>query len=293
MIGTIQKSLNHLLRSLFVGVALIHGPLGRAPIIPPTNSPSGGVGSLEDTKEHTTNEIARVSATLLLTRDDPFEVLMVRRNSSGTFASSLVFPGGAIEQSDASDNWSAFVEDFDDYEPDERALRIGVLRETWEETSILVGANSSGTTAAGILSGLDFRGFVKKSGIRLRLDAVVPFGHWVTPVVVSRRFDTRFYLARMPAGQVAVADGSETVGVEWVSPAAAVGAAKSGEWPIIFPTLMNLDRLAESPDTDAAFAAALARPLVTVQPVMEIQPDGSQVITIPAEAGYSVTRFTA
>ena len=121
----------------------------------------------------------------------------------------------------------------------------------------------------------------------------ISFGHWVTPVIVPRRFDTRFYLARMPAGQVAVADGSETVGIEWVSPAAAVSAAKSGEWPIIFPTLMNLDRLAESPDTDTALATARARPLVTVQPVMEIQPDGSQIITIPAEAGYSVTRFTA
>ena len=218
---------------------------------------------------------------------------MVRRSSSGTFASSLVFPGGAIEQSDSGESWSAVVDDFDEYPADERALRIGVLRETWEETSILVGATSPETPSAGILTDLNFREFVEASGARLRLDAVVPFGHWVTPVIVPRRFDTRFYLARMPAGQVAVADGSETVGIEWVSPAAAVSAAKSGEWPIIFPTLMNLDRLAESPDTDTALATARARPLVTVQPVMEIQPDGSQVITIPAEAGYSVTRFTA
>ena len=73
---------------------------------------------------------------------------MVRRSSSGTFASSLVFPGGAIEQSDASDEWSSVVEDFDSYGPGERALRIGVLRETWEETSILVGATSPGAPPA-------------------------------------------------------------------------------------------------------------------------------------------------
>jgi 8-oxo-dGTP pyrophosphatase MutT (NUDIX family) len=218
---------------------------------------------------------------------------MVRRSSSGTFASSLVFPGGSIEQSDADEAWSALIDDFDSYEPAERALRIGVLRETWEETSILVGATSSEVPPAGVLGDLDFHEFVEQSDVRLRLDAVVPFGHWVTPVIVPRRFDTRFYLARMPAGQAAVADGSETVGVEWVSPEAAVRAARSGEWPIIFPTLMNLDRLAESSDTDAALAAAGARPLFTVQPVMEIRADGSQVITIPAEAGYSVTRFTA
>ena len=200
---------------------------------------------------------------MLLTRDDPFEVLMVRRNATGTFASSLVFPGGAIEQSDASEEWSPLVGAMTDAPP------------------------------AGTLTGLDFREFIEGSGIRLRLDTIVPFGHWVTPVIVPRRFDTRFYLARAPERQVAVADGSETVGIEWVGPAAAVRAAKSGEWPIIFPTLMNLDRLSESAETDAALAAARVRPPFTVQPVMELLADGSQVISIPVEAGYSVTRFTA
>jgi 8-oxo-dGTP pyrophosphatase MutT (NUDIX family) len=236
--------------------------------------------------------LPRTSSTLLLTRDDPFEVLMVRRNSSGTFASSLVFPGGAIEASDSSDAWSGLLEDFDDYEPEERTLRIGAIRETWEETSILVGATTTREQPAGIPGDLGFLDFVEHSGVRLRLDGVVPFGHWVTPVIVPRRFDTCFYLARAPEGQVAVADGSETVGIEWVSPREAVRAARSGEWPIIFPTLMNLERLAESADTDAALAAARTRPLFTVQPVMEIRADGTQVITIPAAAGYSVTRFS-
>ncbi|HMH58293.1 MAG TPA: hypothetical protein VK537_03840, partial [Galbitalea sp.] len=195
--------------------------------------------------------------------------------------------------SDADEAWAALIDDFDAYEPEERALRIGVLRETWEETSILVGATTDEAPPAGILADLEFREFVEQSGVRLRLAAVVPFGHWVTPVVVPRRFDTRFYLARTPEGQVAVADGSETVGIEWVNPTEAVRAARSGEWPIIFPTLMNLERLAESSDTAAAVAAARARPIFRVEPVMEILADGSQAITIPAEAGYSVTRFTA
>jgi 8-oxo-dGTP pyrophosphatase MutT (NUDIX family) len=252
----------------------------------------GGVWSLEDRRRRVaTNEIPRPSATLLLARDDPFEVLMVRRNSRGTFPSSLVFPGGGIDRSDADDAWASAIDDFDAHEPVERALRIGALRETWEETSILAGATTSAAPAAGILNGLDFREFVKRSGVRLQLDAVVPFGHWITPVTAPRRFDTRFYLARMPAGQVAVADGSETVGIEWVSPTEAILAARSGEWPIIFPTLMNLERLAGSADADAALAAARARPLFTVEPLVEIRPDGSRVVTIPAEAGYSVTQF--
>jgi 8-oxo-dGTP pyrophosphatase MutT (NUDIX family) len=234
----------------------------------------------------------RRSATLLLLRDDPFEVLMVHRSSSGTFASALVFPGGALDEADRSEDWAPLVEDYDEFDGDERALRLCAIRETWEETSVVVGASDE-APAAGILGGQTFRDFVAGSGVRLRLGALETLAHWVTPVVEPRRFDTRFFIARAPHGQVAVADGNETVGVEWVEPAAAVAAARRGEWPIIFPTLMNLDRLAESSSVESALAAANARPRFTVEPIMEIADDGSRVVTIAAEAGYSVTRFVA
>jgi 8-oxo-dGTP pyrophosphatase MutT (NUDIX family) len=227
----------------------------------------------------------------LLLRDDPFEVLMVRRSSRGTFASSLVFPGGAIEADDASPEWEPLVEDFAAFDAEERARRIGAIRETWEETAILVGA-SDHAPAAGNLGGRALRDFVSDSGVRLRLDRLAPLAHWITPITEPRRFDTRFYVARAPEGQVAVADGTEIVGVEWLSPSEAAAAARRGESPIIFPTLMNLDRLVEAGATEAAMEAALARAAFTVLPVIEIGEDGSRVIVIPAEAGYSVTRFS-
>ena len=243
------------------------------------------------TTNEATDENPPASATLLLVRDEPFEVLMVRRSSRGTFASALVFPGGAIEPEDASAEWEPFVEDFAAFDPDERARRIGAIRETWEETSILVGASGQ-VEPAGILTGRGLRDFVRQSGTRLRLDALATLAHWITPITEPRRFDTRFYVAHAPQGQVAVADGNEIVGVEWVSPSQAAQAARRGESPIIFPTLMNLDRLAEAGSAAAVIAAAIERPAFTVMPVIETGDDGSRVIVIPAKAGYAVTRFS-
>jgi 8-oxo-dGTP pyrophosphatase MutT (NUDIX family) len=221
----------------------------------------------------------RVAATVLVLRDDPFEVLMVRRNSKATFASRLVFPGGVIEPDDADDAWLPLVSGADGLDRRERSLRICAIRETWEETSILLGADAAPTT------GGTFRETVAAAGIRLPLDGLVPFGHWITPEAEPHRFDTHFYLAKAPEGQTAVADGGETVQLEWRSPAAETDLS------VMFPTLMNLLRLAESEDVASALAAAAARPRVTVQPVMVMNPDGTAKITIPAEAGYAVTEF--
>jgi 8-oxo-dGTP pyrophosphatase MutT (NUDIX family) len=234
----------------------------------------------------------RLAATLLLVRDNPFEVLMVHRNSRATFASALVFPGGGIEPDDRSPEWAALVHDFDDFDEDERALRIGAIRETWEETSILAAAvGGARLDAPETAAGASFRELVEASGARLVLGNLARFGHWITPLAEARRFDTHFFLAPAPAGQLAVSDGVETVGVEWIAPAHAVALAARGELPIIFPTLMNLARLAESGDSDAAITAARVRSPFTVQPVIETGRDGSRVITIPAEAGYSATTF--
>jgi 8-oxo-dGTP pyrophosphatase MutT (NUDIX family) len=218
---------------------------------------------------------------------------MVRRSGRGAFASALVFPGGALDADDESAEWASVVADFDAFVPEERARRIAAIRETWEETSILVTGSAGAVPPASAHRGTSFRELVEQSGAAIRLDAITPFAHWITPVSEPRRFDTRFYLAQAPAGQSAVADGGETVGIEWISPARAVAAGRSGELPIVFPTLMNLERLAESTDSAGAVIAARARPPFTVQPVFEQQPDGSIVITIPAGAGYPVTRFSS
>jgi 8-oxo-dGTP pyrophosphatase MutT (NUDIX family) len=239
-----------------------------------------------------TNDGPPVSATLLLLREDPFEVLMVRRSSQGTFASSLVFPGGAIDSDDFTDDWASVVEDFADFDVQERARRIGALRETWEETSILVGGSLGDAEPTGTPTDLTFREFVVRSGVHLRLDALTQLAHWITPVTERRRFDTSFYVAAAPIGQAAVVDGNEIVEAKWVEPSVAAAAARRGDWPILFPTLMNLDRLAEGGSLDGVVRAALARPAFTVLPVIEVDETAGRTIVIPTDAGYAVTRFS-
>jgi hypothetical protein len=117
--------------------------------------------------------------------------------------------------------------------------------------------------------------------IRLDLNGFVHFGHWITPEMSPRRFDTHFYLCAAPAGIEAVCDGQETVSLEWVAPSAPSGA-------LLFPTQVNLKRLAESDSVRAALGAARARPRFTVRPTPQRR-DGKLVVFIPEEAGYGVT----
>src|SRR5215203_1183767 len=90
----------------------------------------------------------RPAATALLLRDDPFEVLMIRRHPEQYFASALVFPGGTVDESDRSDDWLPHVAGGAALSVEERALRIAAFRETFEETSILLARDDAGRHVA-------------------------------------------------------------------------------------------------------------------------------------------------
>jgi 8-oxo-dGTP pyrophosphatase MutT (NUDIX family) len=230
---------------------------------------------------------AREAATVLLVRDAPFEVLMVERHAEAHYAAALVFPGGTVDADDASPDWLPHVTGAEGLSEGERALRIAAYRETFEEVALLLTAGQarSATPADGSKSFLEV---VRASGGVLALDQMLPFGHWVTPAVTPKRFDTHFYLHQVPAGLEAVCDGGETVRLEWTAPKTALALAEAGERAILFPTRMNLTRLAESADAQSALNAARARPVFTVRPEVERSENGV-LLRIPAEAGYGIT----
>src|SRR5690554_6983850 len=86
----------------------------------------------------------RLAATMVLVRDDPFEVLLVRRHAKAVFASALVFPGGAVDDDDFSDEWLPLLASGSELDPTERAVRIAAIRETFEETAILLAQTNDG-----------------------------------------------------------------------------------------------------------------------------------------------------
>ena len=228
-----------------------------------------------------------LSATILLLRDDPFEVLMVRRRSSSHFSSALVFPGGLVDPEDSAENWLPYVYGAEDLDETERALRIAACRESYEEASVVLGG-----TKHDFEPDVPFIEIVARQNAKLPLGDIARFGHWITPVRAPKRFDTHFFIAAAPGGVEPKCDGDETVSLEWVRPTDAIARAEGGESTIIFPTLMNLRMLAQNANVASALNAARERSVVTVMPRVEKRP-GGLVIVIPEEAGYGVTEYAA
>jgi 8-oxo-dGTP pyrophosphatase MutT (NUDIX family) len=100
------------------------------------------------------------------------------------------------------------------------------------------------------------RELAEEAGIQLPdEEELVLFSRWITPEVVSTRFDARFYLALAPAHTPPKADGVETVDARWFEPGAALEAAYRGEIVLAFPTITQLGLLAEHATSDSAIAA--------------------------------------
>ena len=246
----------------------------------------------------------KLSSTILLVRGEvETEVLMVARSYQIDFASGAhVFPGGKVSEDDLRPEWRDFVEG--DFEGGELAVRIGGIREVFEESGILLARSRSAKpgkhvsrdvceTLAPHRGPIDrreesFLELIKAQDLVLCVNELVPYAHWITPDMMPKRFDTRFFIARAPIEQRAVHDGRETTEAVWVQPSEILRREKSGEATLLFPTRVNLELLEDSGPPEAALDAARQREIVTVLPVVDKGEQGA-VLKIPAEAGYRVT----
>ncbi|MEJ0041735.1 MAG: hypothetical protein WDM81_05775 [Rhizomicrobium sp.] len=206
------------------------------------------------------------AATILLLRDGAagLEVFMVKRHHQIDFvAGALVFPGGKLEKGDSDPALGAHVDCAGDWTAQMRALGAGAIREAFEESGILLARD---TRTGGLVSAarleelqhyrplLDRREAVlaevlEKEKLRLALDRLVPFAHWITPANMPKRFDTHFFLAVSPVGHVGSHDGRESVDSIWITPGEAVSDRR--KWNVIFPTKLNLVKLDKAKSVDA------------------------------------------
>ena len=232
-----------------------------------------------------------------------FEVLMVRRNRSVAFmGGAYVFPGGRVDDGDAVTSADAVrgVEGLDQVarcadlsRDDEAAFRVAAIRELFEEAGLLLarrdGRLVDAPTAARLRTLLakdaPFPQFAAAHGLRLALDAVMPFAHWVTPPVEIRRFDTRFLMARLPAGQQASHDEGETTALEWMRPAEAVARGARGEILLPPPTWTTLKRLDRFASVDDAWQWAATTPIVRIQPGFSRE-GGVTTLMLPGDPTY-------
>jgi len=245
------------------------------------------------------------SATVLLVRDGAsgLEVFMVERHHQVDFASSaLVFPGGKVDPADRAAELRPRCAGAAALGDDELALRVAAVRETFEESGVLI-ARRRGAAAllaqaeaapieararAELLAGrVGFGEIAAREDLELACDALVPFAHWITPEFMPKRFDTRFYLVAAPPDQAAAHDGRESVDSLWIAVARAIEDARAKRRSIIFPTLRNLVKLGRSHSVAEALERARREPVVTVLPAVARGPSGP-VIRIPREAGYDL-----
>ena len=249
--------------------------------------------------------IPRDAATVLLLRDAPggFEVFMVKRSGlSDVLGEAHVFPGGKIDAADSSPatlarihglitlDTAALGEDL----PVERAagMFVAAARETFEEAGVLLARGGAGNLTGDLKAAraklnakAPFDAVLASIDVLLDSAALVPWVRWVTPVMLAKRFDARFFLAAAPAGQEAVHDNYEATHSEWLKPRDAVMRWLGGGLQLAPATFMSLQHLAHFDSIDAALADARSRRPPVIQPV-GFAVDGVRCLALPGDARH-------
>ena len=214
------------------------------------------------------------------------ELWMVRRSGSQRFlANAHVFCGGGVDASDYDPRFHERLRGLDHAPPaqtlglraaEAQAHLIAAVRETFEESGLLLGLKAPGAPLDGpalageraALNGGETTFFELLS----RLDATVDLGalaylsRWLTPPGLPKRYDTRFFLAQAPAAQHASCAGGETAGGHWISASAALSAHRAGRFELAPPTYCMLEDLASASTVGELFALARQAPLAPILP---------------------------
>jgi len=233
-----------------------------------------------------------------------FDVYLLRRRRSMAFAPGVhAFPGGSVDPRDADADlawsgpdaatWGQVLNG-----PPElaRALICAAVRETFEESGVLLAGPLPDTVVADtrgddwewdrralVDRSLSLAALLRRRGLVLRSDLLSPWARWITPEMESRRFDTRFFAAALPAGQRTRDVGGEADEVVWLPPAAAIAAARRGEMLLMPPTAVTLAEFARH--QTAAGALAARRDMVPRQPGISVI-GGAAWLTIPDGLDY-------
>lgn len=256
----------------------------------------------------------RTAATVLILDERPdLHVLMLKRNARSVFAADMwVFPGGAVDDHDATPEADELVVGRTDRECSAElglasggvAHWVAVLRETFEEAGVLIATDRStgeivdfrdpavearfddhrhvvNTTESAFID------IVAGEGLDLDGAGVHYIAQWITPLGPPRRYDARFFVTAMPRGQVPLHDDDEAVHHEWVRAEDALAANERGEMIMMTPTLSMLQRLATFSSAEQALASA-ARASSADDEWVRIRHDvaGHQRIAYPGDVDY-------
>ena len=256
----------------------------------------------------------RDAATVMLVRDEPhgMEVFMLRRNLNSDFVGgAYVFPGGAVDEADRHADLSRICQGRTDEEASDQldipegglAYWVAAVRECFEEAGVLLAVPDGSEHVISFADAATAARFTthrhdvdngrrrlievcEEEGLRLDVDRIHYFSHWITPEGPPRRYDTRFFVAAAPPEQVPLHDDRETIANLWVRPQDALERHQRGELDLILPTIKNLEAIGRF-DRSADLLAHAA----TISNVPAILPrivddGGGMRILLPDDPGY-------
>jgi len=247
------------------------------------------------------------SSTVVMLRESAGapELLMVRRRAGDAFGDSYAFPGGLVDDDESAAH--NFCRGITADEADATLQVAGggldfyssAIRELFEETGILLARDAGGEWAPdspdlqelriqvdkGILPWSEF---LRDQGLHMACDALHYFAHWETPLVRSKRWSARFFLAELPSGQAAQHDGGELTDSCWLTAAEALSIGKDGRMKLPFPTIRNLKALSEFSSVEQLLDWAgkqAEQGVPKIRPV-EITKNGKLKFVIPGDSDY-------
>jgi 8-oxo-dGTP pyrophosphatase MutT (NUDIX family) len=266
---------------------------------------------------------ARDAATVMLVRDSPhmrarsrpLEVCMLRRHLDSDFVGgAFVFPGGKVDEEDRSSEAADLCTGRTDVQASHLlgvpsgglAFWVAALRECYEEAGVLLAYHDAQFPGAQLVHASDpavrarlaehrrlvnagrrsFLDACRSEGLRLAVDRVHYFSHWITPELAPKRFDTRFFVAALPPDQTPEHDEHETTATVWVEPHDALDRARGGEFELIFPTMKNLQAIARFRTSAELLGAAAAVESVPAELPRVVGDERGMRILLPGDSGY-------
>jgi len=238
----------------------------------------------------------RDAATVVLLRRSASgpAIYLLRRQSSMAFAGGMcVFPGGGVDRRDfdATVAWAGpppadWAARLGVDEAEARALVCAAVRETFEESGVLLAGTSPDAVVADTTGDdweadrvalesreLAMSDFCSRRGLVLRSDLLGVWAGWQTPVFEPRRFRTWFFVASLPEGQRTRDVSSESSSVAWMPALEAVQAVDDGELMMMPPNYLTCLEVGQHADPDGVLAASADRSIDMFTPELTGEDD--------------------
>jgi 8-oxo-dGTP pyrophosphatase MutT (NUDIX family) len=255
--------------------------------------------------------LPRDASSVIIVRSESEQALLIRRHANLSFAGGTwVFPGGKLEPSDTSPETLGKFGLADELAraAAQRAARemslglvVAACRETFEETGIVLAHRPNGEFCDAALADSlqpyradvssdsgSFAPLLVEHGLSIDPARFVMWSHWITPSLVPKRFDTRFFLARMPPGQTVRCDSAEATELHWLDLRMSGGLPEESfiQAP---PTRCSLGDLALSLRKHGSIERLMqleaGRAVVAMMPKM-VRIDGQTMVLMPWDADY-------